>query len=301
MTLVVGYADPDIGFMVADSLLTPVMATNFDKGPVAGKLHGLKIQIIHPEAAIAYASSNDADAALGLIRDLSAKIDATDMANLPDLLFDAYKQMVSTAAAGSVPDCEFLVLQIRPDRKKLAHVSLKGVMDATRAYIGDLAEYKKLIALRKPYERPKTQAIQQVDGTFVQQPLVLQAGENEFAEISNAMEELVHQRRGSTGAIAGCIIRVVDARISKKLEYLQAVEASLYPWEGHSGFTLLASNSGTRGVGIYYPSGRLGFLLIVGDAEHVRKENAATVGEFIEICTKKYGLELTGGKGNNWN
>jgi hypothetical protein len=131
--------------------------------------------------------------------------------------------------------------------------------------------------------------------------LVLKAGENEFSAISDAMEELVHQRRGSVGAIAGCIIRVVDARISRKLEYLQAVEGSVSPWEGHSGFTLLASNSRVRGVGIYYPSGRLGFLFIVGDTEYVRKENAETVDEFIKIGNEKYGLELTGGKSNNWN
>jgi hypothetical protein len=167
MTLIVGYADSDIGFLVADSLLTPVMAADFDRGPVAGKFHGLKIQIIHPDVAIAYASSNDADAALGLIRDLAANIDMA-LADVPDRLFDAYKQMVSTAATGSVPaDCEFLVLQIRPDGKKLTHVTLKEVLRVTRAYIGDPAEYKALMELRKPHEAPKMQAIQQADGTFV--------------------------------------------------------------------------------------------------------------------------------------
>ena len=257
MTLVVGYGDSDIGFLVADSLLTPAMATNFDKGPIAGKLHGLKIQIIHPDVAIAYASSNDADAALGLIRDLAAEIDLGQMANVPERLFKTYTKLISTAVAGHVPDCEFLILEIKPDGKELTHVTQKQVLRCTRAYIGDPAGYKALMVLRKPYEAPKMQSVQQADGTFVHQPFVPKAGEQEFAEISDAMEELVHQRRGSVGAIAGCIIRVVDARISGKLEYMQAVEVSTFPWEGHSGFTLLASNTGVRGVGIYYPSGKL--------------------------------------------
>jgi hypothetical protein len=170
----------------------------------------------------------------------------------------------------------------------------------TRAYIGDAAEYKKFSQLRKPYEAPKTQVVHQPDGTILNQPLVSTPAEDEFSQVSNALEDLVHQRRGSAGAIAGCIIRVVDARISKKLEYLQSVETSFWPWDGHSGFSMLASNAGVRGVGIYYPPGKLGFLLFVGDTEHIRKETAATIEEFIEIGAKKYGMKLTGGKSNYW-
>jgi hypothetical protein len=300
MTLIVGYADADIGFLVADSLLTPVIASNFGKGPVVGKLHGLKIQIIHPDVAIAYASGNDADAALGLIRNLAAKIDSEQMADVSECLFDTYKKVISTAPVAAVPDCEFLVLQIKPSGKELTHVTEKEALRCTRAYIGDPTDYKKMMGLRKPYEPPKMQSIQQADGTFVDQPLISSAGENEFMEISDAMVALVHQRRGSVGAIAGCVIRVIDARISKKLEYLQEAEASEGPAEGSSGFSLLASNSGVRGVGIYYPKGKLGFMLFVSDIEYVRKESAATIEEFIEIGARKYGLELTGAKGGNW-
>jgi hypothetical protein len=300
MTLVIGYADSEIGFLVADSLITPLMTTNFDKGPVAGKLHGLKIQIIHPDVAIAYASANDADAALGLIRDLSSRIVPEETADVPNRLFAAYQQVVSTSIAGAIPDCEFLVLRITPKGKELTHVTQRQALHCTRAYIGDSAEYKRLTELRKPSEVPKMQAVQQPDGTLLSQPLNATSGEKEFAETSDAMLALVHQRRASVGAIGGCVVRVVDARISRKLEYLQEVEASEGPAEGSSGFSLLASNSGVRGIGIYYPTGKVGFMLFVGDPEYVRKESAATIEEFIKIGAKKYGLELVGGKGSNW-
>jgi hypothetical protein len=127
-------------------------------------------------------------------------------------------------------------------------------------------------------------------------PLVTSDGELEFAEVSNAMEELTHQQQSnSVGAIAGCVIRVVDARISGELEYLQSVEASVSPWEGHSGFSFFASNSSVRGVGVYYGSGKLGFLFIVGDSEPCRKEYAETLNQFIEAASAKYGLNLNGG------
>jgi hypothetical protein len=57
------------------------------------------------------------------------------------------------------------------------------------------------------------------------------------------MEALVDQRTSqSVGAIAGCIVRVTDARISKELEYLQSGEVGVSPEEGQTGFSILASN-----------------------------------------------------------
>ena len=45
MTLIVGMADADIGFMVGDTLLTPLLETKGDPaGVVNGEFHGLKIQ-----------------------------------------------------------------------------------------------------------------------------------------------------------------------------------------------------------------------------------------------------------------
>jgi hypothetical protein len=112
------------------------------------------------------------------------------------------------------------------------------------------------------------------------------------------MEALTNEQRKnqSVGAIAGCITHVVDAKRSGELEYLQSVESTLSPEEGHSGYTILASNSGiTRGIGIYYRSGKIGFLFIAGDLERCRKERVETVEAFIHVAVAKYGLNLQGG------
>ena len=109
------------------------------------------------------------------------------------------------------------------------------------------------------------------------------------------MEALVHGRLSqSIGAIAGCIVRVVDARISRELEYLQFGEAGISPEEGQIGFSVLASNSGARGIGIYYRVGKIGFLMMVGDRELCRVEKEPTIQSFIETAKTKYGLKLTG-------
>jgi hypothetical protein len=48
MTLVVGYADCDIGFMVGDTLLSHQdFRLPDDVGPVNGEFHSLKIQILN--------------------------------------------------------------------------------------------------------------------------------------------------------------------------------------------------------------------------------------------------------------
>ena len=149
------------------------------------------------------------------------------------------------------------------------------------------------MALRCSYHPPANQTVQQSDGTFHTVPLVVSDGERDFAEITDALEKLAFERRSRTvGAICGCVTRVVDARISGKLEYLQSVEASLSAAEGHSGFSFLASNTGTRGMGIYYISGKIGFLFIVGDSEHNRKEQADTLAQFIKASRARYGLNL---------
>lgn len=294
MTLVMGYASADIGFLVSDSLLTPTAPHLSEKGPVAREFHALKIQIVHPTVAIAFASSNDADAALGLVCDLATEIAGGNSQDIPVRLFAGYKRMTE-ARTDHPPDCEFLVLQINPTGKSLAHITAAGVRNCMRAHLGDADQYKRLTELRKSGKSPQTQTVVQADGSAHMAPLIVSDGEREFAEISDAMEDLVHRRRGSAGAIAGCIIRVVDARISQELEYLQAAEVSVSPWEGEAGFSLLASNSGVRGVGIYYRSGKMGFILVVGDRKYARKENAETIQEFIELGERKYGLKLSGG------
>ena len=44
MTLIVGYANEEIGFLVGETLLTPLLEVKGNpEGPVNGEFHGLKI------------------------------------------------------------------------------------------------------------------------------------------------------------------------------------------------------------------------------------------------------------------
>jgi hypothetical protein len=281
MTLVVGGVTPDIGFLVADTLLS------FEHKPKAlEKSHALKIQVINPDTAVAFAG--DVLTSLKIITNLHAELRADPRLSVCERLFQSYKQRER--------ECDFLVLQLTAEGKKLAHLTKERLSYCNRAYIGDGDEYARMTELRRPYDPPKMQSIQQPDGTFCIEPLVTSAGEIEFEEISRALEELTHRkgRRSSVGAICGCVTRVVDARISGKLEYLQSGEASVSPWEGNSGFAVLASNSIIRGIGVYYRSGKMGFVFIVGESEHCRMEYAETLTQFVEIAQAKYGLNLTG-------
>lgn len=289
MTLVVGCATPDIGFLVADTLLSFEIHLNGRTGQVNGETHALKIQVLNPTTAVAFAG--DVGACLDLIGTLRAKLSVDPMIDACEQLFASYRR--------GFPDCEFLVLRLTTMGKTLARITREGVFYCVRAYIGDAGEYKLMTELLRPNCAPAVQHVQQPDGTFHIVALVDSAGEIEFAKVSDAMEALSHRRHSaSVGAIAGCVTRVVDARISGELEYLQSVETSLTPWEGNSGFSFLASNSGTRGIGIYYRSGKLGFLFVVGDREPSHKECAETINQFIEVARAKYGLNLEGG---NWD
>ncbi len=294
MTLVVARVTPDIGFLVADTLLSSEFELKDRKGPVNGKYHALKVQILDPNTAIAYAG--DVKTSFELIKNLHVELSAAPSMRVCERLFESYTQTVKNTTDRSLPDCEFLVLQLTQEERKLAHVTKDGVSYCERAYIGDPVEYKSMTELRRPYYPPKMQSVQQPDGTFRAMPLVTSDGEIEFAEVSNAMERLTHLRQSkSVGAICGCVTRVVDARISGELEYLQLAEVSVSPAEGHSGFSVLASNSRIRGTAIYYLSGGMGFLFIVGDSEPCRKEYSDTLNQFVEVARAKYGLNLTGG------
>jgi hypothetical protein len=185
-------------------------------------------------------------------------------------------------------------LKLEANGKRLAYITEAGIRFCERAHIGDDTQYKKMTALRKPYQGPTEQHVQQPDGSFKIEKVTDSEGLIEFTEISIALEDLVQQRsKEGVGAIDGNVIRVVDARLSGELEYLQIHEAGFGPAEGQSGFSLLASNSGVRGVGIYYIAGKLGFVLIAGDTEMCRKEAADTIESFKQIAKQKYGLELT--------
>jgi hypothetical protein len=288
MTLVVGRGLSDIGFLVSDTILSSAFEFEGRKGPVNGQSHALKILILSPTTAVAFAG--DVEGSFKLIAKLHAELKADPKTLVPERLFELYTQVFGE----NFPDCEFLVLtQISSTERKLAHVTTKGVSYLSRAYIGDAAEYERMTELRKPYDPPKTQQVQQPDGTLRTEPLVTSAGEIEFEEIARALEDLTHQRKSETvGTISGSIIRVADARISKQLEYLQSAEATVSPWEGQAGYSFIASNSDVRGVGLYYQAGKLGYLFAVGDSEPCRKESAETLQRFKEIAKEKYGLNL---------
>lgn len=289
MTLIVGRVTQDIGFLVGDTLLSKEFVFNNERDPI-DKLHALKIQILAPYTAVAFAG--DVETSLYLINKLHTELTADPKIKVCERLFEAYKEKIDQTSS----DCEFLVLQLAPKRKLLSHITKDGVFPCESKYIGDQNEYKRMQALRSPYQAPKMRYVQNPGGTFFTEPLNSSEGEIEFEEISDAMEKLTHSRRSETvGAICGCVIRVVDARISRELEYLQSVEASASVEEGYSGFSFLASNSGVRGIGIYYRSGKLGFLFIVGDAKPCRREQAETLCQFIKTAKEKYCLNLTGG------
>ncbi|MET3844912.1 hypothetical protein [Bradyrhizobium sp. OAE829] len=296
MTLIVAAATPDIGFLVSDTLVTTLMHIKGNPtGPVNGEFHTLKVQILNPRTAVAFATSNAVDTAIKLISEVHGALQADPSLSAPDRLFEAYKRAIEASGGKDVPDCEFLVLTYNSAVRKLARVSSETITYPERAYIGDANEYKKMMELRQPYVPPAMQQVQQPDGTFKVLPLVVSAGEIEFEEISLALETLVNRCQGqSVGAIAGCIIRVVDAKASKEIEYLQLGEAGVSPEEGQTGFSVLASNTGKRGIGIYYKRGKIGFVMNVGDCEYCRVENAPTIRGFIEVAKAKYGLELSG-------
>jgi hypothetical protein len=261
-------------------------------GPVNGEFHGLKIQILDGKTAIAFATSNATATALCVINEAQQEIQKNPNVDVFDHVFQNYKRRLN-ACSGEKPDCEFLVLKLETDGKRLASITGTELKFAERAYIGDPNQYAKMTELRKPHQGPKEQHVQQSDGSFKVEEVRDSKGTIEFTEIGFAMEALVQQRRKEgVGAIAGNVIRVVDARVSGELEYLQQHEAGIAREEGQVGFSLLASNSGVRGLGIYYIAGKMGYVLIAGDKEMCRRETAASMESFVKIANQKYGLEL---------
>jgi hypothetical protein len=293
MTLVVGCATPEIGFMIADTLLSSEYVLRGKPGPINGMHHALKVQILNGSTAVAFAG--DPAQANELISGLNDQLAKEPGSNVVEYLSNGYTAALERATKGLEPDCEFLVLQIKPDGKKLTHVTRSGIIQCERAYIGDPEAYKRLMGLRKPYEPPAVQHVQQPDGSFREEALVLSNGEIEFAEVSNALDALCHERTSrSVGAISNGITRVVDARISGEFEYLQLGEASVTLEESASGYSLLASNTGRRGIALYFRAGGMGFLFAVGDPEGCRKEYAETIELFVEQAKDRFGLDLTG-------
>jgi hypothetical protein len=294
MTYIVARASPEIGFMISDTLVTPLFSIKGQVGPVNGQYHALKIQIFDGDIAVGFSTSNDVDFCLSVINAASLKLGEEADLDVSKTIFEEYQAQAQRRDPR--PDCEFLVLQLTSTGKKLAHVTWDKIRECGRAYIGDPAAHKRASALRVKYEPPKTQDVQQPDGSFRQVPLVVCEAEIDFMETRNSIDTLVSERRiEGVGAIGGLTTVVVDARISKKLEYMQAVERGRSPEEGVFGYSLLAANEGKRGIALYFDGGSFGYIMPVGDANYCYREEAATLDRFIVLAKEKYGLTLTGG------
>jgi hypothetical protein len=296
MTLVYAAATPDIGFMVSDTLLEPLMEIKGNPtGPVNGQFHALKIQIIDSKTAVAFSTSNDAAASLAIIINVKEQLRTDPNMDVPNAVLAAYAVATKKAQNDVAPDCEFLVLKVLASGKKLSRVTKDGVAQIERGYIGDAKAYARLVELRKPVPIPEIEHLQQPDGSFVTRPLKISSGETEFGEIAAAMDCLTQEKKiQGVGAIPECVLRVLSAKKSSELEYLQSGEVSVFPWEERGGFSFLASNVDPCGVAVYCPSGKTGLVFVVGDDEGCRKELASNIHEFIDVAEKKYGLKLTG-------
>jgi len=95
----------------------------------------LEIQILNPNTAIAFAGN--VAASLKLINNLDPELRVHPRTKVGERLFETYKQLL-TEESQTPPNCDFLVLQLTPEGRKLAHVTHEGVRYCDRAYIGDL-------------------------------------------------------------------------------------------------------------------------------------------------------------------
>lgn len=293
MTLIVASATDDIAFIVGDTLLSPVYPLKGSNGPVNGMHHTLKVQILNGATVVAFAG--DPTFATDVISDLHQQLIENPNIDSSAFLLDKYLRALNCATKSLEPDCDFLVLQIKSNGRQLARVTRNGIDRCQRAYIGDQAAYKRMMALRKTYVPPATQLIQLPNGGFREEPLVVSEGETEFAEISDAMDALCHERKSqSVGSIPNGLTRVVDTKTSGEFEYMQVGEVSVSAEEGVAGYSLLASNTGRRGVGLFFRKGRMGFVFAVGDPEGCRKEYADSIDQFVSLAKDKFGLHLTG-------
>jgi hypothetical protein len=286
MSLVIAYARDDICFMVGDTLLSHEhFQLASDIGPVNGEFHSLKIQIL--SGAIAVAFAGHFQTAYQSVCDLHDAL--KDTPDLDPVHWIAERQ--------GLEQCEFLILLNGLCQKQLFQIVNHKAQRCERAYIGDQNEYHRLSEIRGPYQGPQERRSQNPDGSMSEVPVT--EGEKEFDIISDAMEALTRERVGrkhpTVGAISGCVIRVVDARISRELEYLQAVEVSHFPWEPRSGFTLLASNTDRRGVGVYFRSGSRGFVLPVCGDDTCVALSEPTLESFVAAAREKFGMHLVGG------
>lgn len=292
MTLVIAHASRDIGFMIADTLLSSPVPLRGEERPVNGTSHALKIHVLSGQTAIAFAG--DPGLACGLIAEVKGDMDATPQFEIPQRLFDRYVQRAVEIQDGRRAD--FLVLRLVPEGKALDKVTLEnGVQRMERGYIGDAEGYRALMRLVGPYQGPTIRNIQLPDGSFRTEYFQPTDVEQWFLRASDALESLCHSRSVETvGAITDAITRVVDARISGELEYMQAACAGRSVEEGYTGYTLLAANNDPRAMAVYFYAGKLGFVFLPGDPAGCQKLSADSDTEFIDAARQQYGIDLSG-------
>jgi hypothetical protein len=292
MTLVVAHAGDRIGFMIADTLLSSPAPLRGEMRPLNGASHALKIHILSGSLAVAFAG--DPGLACGLIAAVNSDIEADPALDVPQRLFEKYQERASHMPQDQRSD--FLVLCLSADGPRLHKVTLEdGVRAAERAYIGDPEGYRQLTELVGAYAGPTVRTVQQPDGSFVTEKFEPTDGEQWFATASDALEALCHRRSVETvGAVTDAITRVVNARISGELEYLQAAYVGRSVEEGNSGYTLLAANKGKRAMSIYFYAGKVGFVFLPGDPAGCQRLAAASDMQFIDVAREQYGIELVG-------
>ncbi|WP_454722083.1 MULTISPECIES: hypothetical protein [Cupriavidus] len=294
MTLVVGKVTSEIGFLVADTLLSPIHEGVYlrgQAGDINGQHHVLKIHILNGQTAIAFAG--DPNPAVEIIAAVKEDIERGAFGTASERLLQRY---IDKRRERPTIDCDFLVLRLQEGRPILEKISAAtGLQSVCQAYIGDAGAHQGLWRRMAAYNCPVAKWLQRADGIMELLPFEPLNGEAEFARVSDALTALVQSRTyPSVGAISDAITRVINARISGELEYLQEIYAGQSPEEDFTGFTLLAANTDPRAMAIYFYAGCVGFLLIPGDIEGGRRIAAATQRDFVDAVTKNYGIVLTG-------
>ena len=139
MTLVVGYADKDIGFLVGDTLLSYPIEQYNPREPFIEKFHALKIQILNPDIAVAFAGN--VQLSLSILKQLSKELIIVPQLNVCERLLELHCDYINQHGLHQ-KNSDFLVLFITPENtKKLARIADGSIDFVQRAYIGDYAEY----------------------------------------------------------------------------------------------------------------------------------------------------------------
>ncbi len=292
MTLVIGKILGDRGFLIADTLTTSSFDSRVTSFSSDWTRHVLKLHLLSPYVAVGF--SGDVQGALRIISHLYKSINSKEIPNPSAEIFRIYG-----STDFMTHDCEFIVLHLKQafGPMTLSKVTSTQIISCEEAHIGDEFErYNQFSSNRTWYESPKSMFKQLPDGSFIETELTNQEGTEAFMSTTNSLQEYALNRRGvSVGAIGGNIVRLANSSISGVLEYMQSVEVSTSTEEGESGYTHLASNNGRHGLGIYFRSGKLGFVFVAGEETGCIRLQADSLLEFISKAKEHYDLNLTGG------